>query len=427
MTEIIKEIQNTSLRRWIFQILAISLGIIGSIALVVLGYLQEGLFEILTSPFTGLANQFQILILTKLGPTLILLIGCIGFIGLVLIPGTILSRLIYAELNGFTRLLIGTSISLIIIFFPLTYGLLFGIAPSWVLMLVPLLLAITACIFNPRILVNTNEEFTAAVIWLREDLKERKHLWFWIPLIFFFLVRFAMFSYIDSYWTDSVTYVGYAEAIENGTLLTGYEFVNPIGFPLFTYPFVWLAGSIPWGLALGNWVLTIIALLGFFPILKRIYAAWPTERKPPFRLFLLVFVSFPWQTILMSSIFHEASLLFITALAAESIGSKLRWGEIWLGLAIGIGYLIRPTHAVMYFIFMLIPLFENRKSVANFLLTGIRSFVVALPVIPLLLRNLRIEGMIIVEYDLQFFDLSNIPDVLMWLASFITHSDVGLF
>jgi len=427
MTEIIDEIQNTSVRNWIFQILAISIGIIGSVALVVSGHLQEGLLEIVTAPFTGLITQLQILVLTRLEPTLILLLGCIGFFGLILIPGTILSRLIYRELTGFTGLLIGTSISLIIIFFPLTYGLLFGIAPSWVLILIPLFLAITVCILKPHILVSTLEEFTAAVIWLKGDIKKRKHLWFWIPLVFFILVRFSLFSYTDSYWTDSVRYVGYAEAIQNGTLLTGLEFVNPIGFPLFMYPFVWLAGSIPWGLALGNCIVTIIALLGFIPILRRIYTAWPTERKPPFRLVLLVFVSFPWHTILMTSIFHESSLLFITALAAESIGSRLRGSEIWLGLAIGIGYLIRPTHALMYFVFMLIPLYENRKSISNFLQTGLRSFVVALPVIPVLLRNLWIKGSLLVEYDLQFFSLSNIPDVLFWLASFITHSDVGLF
>jgi hypothetical protein len=316
---------------------------------------------------------------------------------------------------------------MIIIFFPLFYGLLFGFPPSLLLILLPTILAICASIFKPEIIAETYEDFKIALTWLRNDVKERKHLWFWIPLIFFFIVRFSMFSYTDSYWTDSVTYVGYAEAITNGTLLTGHEFVNPIGFPLFTYPFVWLAGSAPWGLALGNWILTVIALFGFFPILQRIYKAWPTERKPPIRLFLLVFISFPWQTILMSSIFHEASLLFITALAAESIGGRLKGGEMWLGLAIGIGYVIRPTHALMYFIFMLIPLYENRTSIKTFFLTGIRSFVVILPVIPLLFRNLWIEGWLFADYDLQFFGLSNIPDVLTWLASFITHSDVGIF
>lgn len=427
MTEIVESIQNTSLTRWILQLIAIGIGIAGSVALVILGYLQEGIIEILTAPITGIANQIQILLLTQLGPIIILVIGCLGFIGLILSPGVILSRLLYSELNGFTRLLISTSISLIIIFFPVSYGLLFGIPPSWLLILIPSILAIFVNILKPQLIVETYEEFKFAVGWFRNDLMERKHVWFWIPLIFFCLVRFSMFSYTDSYWTDSVTYVGYAEAIANGTLLTGHEFVNPIGFPLFTYPFVWLAGSAPWGLALGNWILTVIAILGFFPILQRIYKAWPTERKPPFRLFLLVFISFPWQTILMSSIFHEASLLFITALAAESIGSRIRWSEMWLGLAIGIGYLIRPTHALMYFTFMLIPLYENRYKISSFFLTGLRSFIVALPVIPLLLRNLWIEGWIFADYDLQFFSLSNIPDVLGWLASFVTHSDVGLF
>ena len=188
MTEIVKEIRNTSVTRWILQLIAIGIGIAGSIALVVAGYLQEDVFEILSSPFTGIVNQIQILLLTQIGPTLILLIGCIGFIGLILTPGVILSRLLYSEMNGFTRILIGTSISMIVIFFPLSYGLLFGIAPSWLLILLPSILAIIAGIFNPEIFGETHEEFKIAVTWLRDDLKERKHLWFWIPLIFFFIV-----------------------------------------------------------------------------------------------------------------------------------------------------------------------------------------------------------------------------------------------
>jgi hypothetical protein len=427
MSMISESLRNTSTKSLLLQILAIVIGIIGSMALVILGFLQEGLFDIITSPFVGLVNQLQIMSLTQLGPTLILIFGCLGFLGLILIPGIILSRFVYPQLNGFTRLLLSTSISLILVFFPISYGLLLGFAPHWILIAMPLFLAIIVCLIRPNLLKDTYEEFVIAVNWIWQDMKERRNIWFWIPFVFFTLVRFTMFSYTDSYWTDSVTYVGYAEAIANGTLLTGHDFSNPIGFPLFAYPFVWLAGSIPWGLALANWVLTVIALFGFYPILKRIYNAWPSERKPPFKLFLLVFISFPWQTILMSSIFHEATLLFVTVLGAEAIGGRLRWSEIWLGLAIGIGYLIRPTHAVMFFVFMLIPLYENRQSIANFFATGLRSFVVALPVIPLLIRNLLVEGWIFANYDLQYFGLSNIPDVLMWMASFVTHSDVGLF
>jgi len=427
MSEIIEGLKKISSRSMVLQVLAVVLGIVGSIALVIIGQLEEGIFDIIISPFTGIVTQLQIVSLTTAEPIAILLVGILSFIGLLLIPGVILSRLLYSELNGFTRLVIGTSISLLLIFFPLIYGLLFGIAPSWLIVTIPFIASLAVSIIRPKLVTNTYSEFLEALEWIRTDMVKKKNLWFWIILLFFAIVRLALFSYTDTYATDSVTYVGYAEAMLNGTLLRGLEFTNPIGFPVIVYPFIVLTGSITWGMAVGNWILTIIAMLGFYPILNRIYLKWPTQRKPPFRLFLLVFAFFPWNTILMSSLFHESVLLFVTCLGASAIGERIKYSEIWLGLAIGVAYLIRPTHAVMYFIFLLIPLYEHRHEITVLLSTGIRSFVVALPVIPLLVRNFLIDGWIFSNSDLEFYSLSNIPDVLWWLASFITHSSVGFF
>ena len=411
----------------LIQLVLILLGVIGSIALVVLGLLQEDVFGVVTAPLVGAAFQLEMLVSVQLSPLLILFFGTIGFMALYLVPGVIITYPLIPKLDGFSRALFGTAISLLVVYFPVAYGLLLGLPPHWLLGAIPFILAVMTLLMKPELISIINGEVASGWVWLRNDISNRRNIWFWLTVAIFLAIRIALFSLTDSYWTDSVTYVGYANAMMDGTLLSGHEIINPIGFPLVSFPFVWITGEVTWGLALANWCLTSVALLGAIPLLRRIHAAWPTERKPPFRVILVTFMTFPWMTILMSSIFHEASLLFFTILGTSAIGGRLKYGEIWLALSVGIGYLIRPTHALMFFVFMLIPLYENRDRAYEFIRIGLRSLLVAAPVVPLLVRNFIIEGWFLADYDLQYFSLENVPWVLWWFASFITHSSVGLF
>ncbi|MHA2133319.1 MAG: hypothetical protein ACXAEN_15170 [Candidatus Thorarchaeota archaeon] len=420
-------LNSTNRLNLVAQFVLILIGVLGSVSIVIMGLLQEDILKVVTAPFEGLFNQILMVLMVQLHPFLILLFGSIGFIALYLVPGVIVTYALFENADGFSRVLFGTAVSLLAMFFPMFYGLLLGAPPHWALGFLPLVLAIATVLFRPSILNQFRQDALNAKDWVISDSRKIDNVWFWLVILVFILFRVGLFSLTDGYWTDSVTYVSYAEGIASGALLTGQEFTNPIGFPLISFPFTWIVGEITWGLALANWCLTLVTLVGAIPLLKRIHHAWPTERKPPFRLVYLAFISFPWSTILMTTLFHEASLFYFTILGTSAIGARVRFSEIWLGVSVGIAYLIRPSHAIMYFAFMLVPLYENRDSLMRFFSTGFRSFVVALPVIPLLVRNFLIEGSFLASYDLQFFGFNNLPQVLMWLASFVTHSSVGLF
>ncbi len=427
MSTIMTQLTNIINKRLVIQFILLAMGAAISIALVIIGLLQEDPFLVLTAPLLGISVQLQMILSITIGPLLILLFGVCGFLSFFVLPGLIISRGILQNLRLPFRYLLGTAISLLIMFFVISYGLINGISPPWLVLFLPMLIAALTVLIHPNTLTEAVHDIERSVRWVVNDIRDKRNVLFWLVIVFFMVVRIAMFCFTDSYWTDSVTYVGYAEAISTGTLLTGYAFVNPIGFPLVTYPFTWLAGSITWGLALANWCLTLVALVGALPMLRRIHTAWPTEHKPPFRFFVLAFLTVPWLTIELSVIFHESVLFFFTILGTEAVCERIKYSEMWLGLAAGVGFLIRQTHALLYFVFMLIPLYNARASIRNFFLTGIRSFVVAAPVIPLLVRNLRVVGVLLAEYDISFFGVENIPLVAKYVASFITHSTEGFF
>jgi len=429
MSQLADHLKSTPRNTLVIQIVLLLIGVLASVALVIFGFLQESVFEVFESPLTGILFQFYSFVIIELNPIMILLIGSMGFIGFYVIPGMIVTYRFLDNLDFLSRILFGTGFSVFAMFFPIFYLLLLGIAPNWILLSIPLILSIISFATKPEIMRRFAGDALAAFNWLKNDVKDRKQSWFWIIIGFVILTRISFFSLTDSYWTDSVTYVLYGNAIADGSLLTGLEYTNPIGFPVVVFPFTWLAGNVEWGLALGNWCLTFVMLLGAIPLLRRLHNAWPTEKKPPFRLMILAFVTFPWTTALMTTIFHEATLMFFTILGTAAIGMKMMHGEVWLGLSVGIAFLIRPTHALMYFIFMLVPLYYQLKerNIQQFFVTGFKSFSVALPVIPFLIRNLAVEGTLLSTYDLGFFSLGNIIDVSFWFASFITHSDVGLF
>ncbi|MEM2142768.1 MAG: hypothetical protein QXQ81_05885, partial [Candidatus Thorarchaeota archaeon] len=159
----------------------------------------------------------------------------------------------------------------------------------------------------------------------------------------------------------------------------------------------------------------------------RLRRNWPTTRKPPLRVLVLTVLSVPWLTILMSSILSESTLLFLTLVGACSVGERLTHREALLGLASGLAYLVRPTHALMFISFMIWPLWENRGSAVMFVKTGLRSLTVVLPVAPRLIRNLLVKGVLLDEPDLQFFGMHNVVPVARVIVSFVINSDYGFF
>ncbi|MFW9965087.1 MAG: hypothetical protein ACFFCX_16065, partial [Candidatus Sifarchaeia archaeon] len=414
-------------RKHLLQLILLVLGIGFSLILQYRGNLMEVPYGIITSPFIGLTSQLNIILLAAASPIITLLGGIIGFIGFILIPGMLLTYSLYDEMHVLTRILIGTFISLVSIFLITAYLLLFGIASSPFYSFLPILFACILLIVKPSILNKYQEDMRNLWTFFRQDVSNRKYTWFWLGLLFIVIVRITLFSFIDSFASDSVSYVGYVESIIDGTFMTGYTYVHPIGYALFSMPFVWFVGEISWGLSLSSWILTLIALCGAVPLVERFSENWPTERKPPVRVLALALFSVPWLTILMSNILHESTLLFLTFVGTSAIGSRLKHGEVLLGFATGVAYLVRPTHALMFFSFMLIPLWENRSSIVNFFKIGFKSLLVAIPVIPLLTRNLLVEGVLLAEYDLQFFGIENVFPVLRTIASFVINSDYGVF
>jgi hypothetical protein len=409
------------------QLVLVVLGIAVSLVLQFRGNLMEVPYGIITSPITGLASQLNIILLTTLSPLITLFGGIIGFIAFILIPGMLLTYALYDEMHILTRILMGTFIALVSIFLLTAYLLLFGIASSPFHSLVPIVLACILLIMRPSIMDSYLDDIRDLWTLFRQDVTNRKYAWFWLGLLFIVIVRIAMFSFVDSYASDSTSYAGYVEAIIDGTFMTGYTYIHPIGYALFSMPFVWFVGSTTWGLSLSSWILTMVALCGAIPLLERFSKNWPTDRKPPIRVLVLALFSVPWLTLLMSNILHESALLFLTFVGAGAIGSRIKHGEVILGLATGVAYMVRPTHALMFFSFMLIPLWENRSSVVNFFKVGFKSLLVAIPVIPLLTRNLLVEGVLLAEYDLQFFGFENVFPVLRTMASFVINSDYGVF
>ena len=236
MDTIIDRIRNTPRNTLILQIALFLIGIIASVVFVILGLLQESVFEVFESPLIGILFQVYSFILIELNPMMILLIGSLGFVVFFVIPGILITYWLIQEVDLLSRILFGTGISIIVMFFPLFYLLLFGIAPHWLILFIPLILSIIIVTQRPDILQRFTNDSNDAFRWLISDIQERKNTWFWVVVIFIILTRISFFSLTDSYWTDSVTYVSYGEAIANGTLLTGVTFSNPIGFPVVVYP-----------------------------------------------------------------------------------------------------------------------------------------------------------------------------------------------
>ncbi|MCK4786197.1 MAG: hypothetical protein KAV87_20740 [Desulfobacteraceae bacterium] len=160
----------------LIQLVLILLGVIGSIALVVLGLLQEDIFGVVTTPFVGVAFQLEMLVSVELSPQLILFFGTIGFMALYLIPGVIITYPLIPKLDGFSRALFGTAISLLVVYFPVTYGLLLGLPPHWLLGAIPLILAITTLLMKPELTGIINGGVASAWVWLRNDISNRRNL-----------------------------------------------------------------------------------------------------------------------------------------------------------------------------------------------------------------------------------------------------------
>ncbi len=407
------------------QLLLIGVGAACNVLLIMVGLVRADVYSVVTTPFIGLMFQLQSLLFISIQPLALLSFGIMGFLALIVIPGLVLSHLIYEDLDIFTRLLIGTAIPILTDLLLISYGLIFGLPPGPVILFLPLTIACCVSITRPTVLEQTVADCRDYYHWVSRSFSRHKYLWSLV--IFMVLHRIALFCITDSYWTDSIAYVTYATAIANGTLFMGMDFVHPVGYPLVAFPFTWLVGSITWGLALASFALTPIGILGTVPIIQRLYSNWPSRSRPPLALVLFAFVTFPWLTLEMTTIFTEPTLYFFTVLAANTVFSIKRHPEVWLGVSTGVAFLIRPTHAVLFFVFIIYPLLSARRDLKSLVRTGIRSLTVGLPVVPWLIRNLMVEHTLIASTDLAYFGAHNIPLVLLYLGAFVAQPADAVF